>query len=211
LTTNYVLIDFENVQVKSLTLLKDEHFRVCIFLGPKNLRLPRELVLGVQSLGDRAEYIVLDSGGHNALDFHIAYYLGVLAERDPTAFFHIISKDTGFDPLLLHLKGKQIRSERSTSIEKMPCFAALAATGTGPCPNVPRGRSVDELLEVVVRDLIKRKVAKPTTGKKLWSTIQATCGKDLPSAEIDAVYEALIERGYLTVEGTKVVYDLPTS
>jgi hypothetical protein len=211
LKTNYVLIDFENVQVKSLALLKGEHFRVCIFLGPKNLKLPRELVLGIQQLGERAHYVVLESGGHNALDFHIAYYLGVLAERDPAGSHHVISRDTGFDPLLLHLKGEKVDAERSTSIEAMPCFAASAANGAETKENGSRGRSVDEVLEGVVKDLIKRKAAKPTTPKKLWSTIQAKCGKDLPSAEIDAVYEALIDRGYVKVEGTKVAYDLPTS
>lgn len=34
--TNYVLIDFENVHVKSLDLLQGEHFRVVVILGPKN-------------------------------------------------------------------------------------------------------------------------------------------------------------------------------
>jgi hypothetical protein len=104
LKTNYVLIDYENVQVKSLALLKDGQFRVRVFLGPNNTKLPVELVLAMQELGDRAEYIVLETPGANALDFHIAYYLGVLASSDPLGFFHIISKDTGFDPLIKHLE-----------------------------------------------------------------------------------------------------------
>jgi len=54
--TNYVLIDYENVQVMSLALLKGEHFRVHVFLGPKNLKLPRELVFAVQALGERGKY-----------------------------------------------------------------------------------------------------------------------------------------------------------
>jgi len=45
----------------------------------------------VHELGERAQYIVLETAGSNALDFHIAYYLGVLAAADPSAFFHIIS------------------------------------------------------------------------------------------------------------------------
>ena len=70
--TNYVLVDYENIQVKSLTLLKDECFRVRVFLGPNNTKLPIELVLAMQDLGERAEYIVLETSGRNALDFHIA-------------------------------------------------------------------------------------------------------------------------------------------
>ena len=102
--TNYVLIDYENVQVKSLGLLKGEQFQVRVFLGPKNTKLPIELVLAMQELSGHAEYTVLDMMGPNALDFQISYYLGVLTTIDPEGFFHVISKDTGFDPLLQHLK-----------------------------------------------------------------------------------------------------------
>ena len=97
---NYVLVDYENVQVKSLELLKEDCFQLRVFLGPNNTRLPIELVLAMQRFGERAEYIVLDNSGRNALDFHIAYYLGALVSKEPLGFFHIISKDTGFDPLI---------------------------------------------------------------------------------------------------------------
>ena len=51
------------------------------------------------------ELVRLTEPGKNALDFHIAYYLGQLALKEPDAFFHIVSKDTGFDPLIQHLNG----------------------------------------------------------------------------------------------------------
>ncbi|NJM12255.1 MAG: hypothetical protein HC889_10560 [Synechococcaceae cyanobacterium SM1_2_3] len=105
--TNYVLVDYENVQVQSLSLLKGDHFHVRVFLGPNNTKLPVDLVLAMQELGERAEYVVLETSGRNALDFHIAYYLGALASAEPSGFFHIISGDTGFDPLIQHLKKKE--------------------------------------------------------------------------------------------------------
>ena len=52
----------------------------------------------MHQLGPRSSYVRLEASGSNALDFHIAYYLGNLVISDPTAYFHIISKDTGFDP-----------------------------------------------------------------------------------------------------------------
>lgn len=119
---NYVLVDYENVQVKSLELLKEEYFHIWVFIGPNNTKLPVELVLAMQKLGDRAEYVVLETSGRNALDFHIAYYLGTLASKDASGFFHIISKDTGFDLLIQHLKSKKTFAARSASIEEMPCF-----------------------------------------------------------------------------------------
>lgn len=216
--TNYILIDYENVQVKSLVLLKGEQFRVRVFLGPKNTKLPVELVLAMQELGERAEYIVLETSGSNALDFHIAYYLGVLAATDPAGFFHIISKDTGFDPLIQHLKARKVFCARSPSIEEMPCFINKVATSPvevneATCEarsNPTNGRaSVNELIKVAVEDLIKRKASKPRTPKTLRSTIHAKCGKELPASDIEAVYEALVKRGYVKVDGQKVTYTLP--
>lgn len=214
---NYVLVDYENVQVKSIALLKDEHFRVRVFLGPNNTKLPVELVLAMQELGERAEYIVLETSGRNALDFHIAYYLGVLASIEPSGFFHIISKDTGFDPLIEHLKSKKIFAARSASIEEMPCFAAHPPVTQQPNIQIIQQKSniiqsrptIEELIDTAVDDLIKRKASKPRTPKTLLSTIHARCGKDIPSSDIDAVYEALVKRGYVRVEGTKITYALP--
>jgi hypothetical protein len=124
--TNYVLIDLENVQVKSLALLVADHFRVHLFLGPNYTRLPTDLAIAMHEFGERANYVRLETPGPNAPDFHIAYYLGQLAAGDPAGFYHIISKDTGFDPLVQHLKTRKIFAARSESIEAMPCFRRAA-------------------------------------------------------------------------------------
>ena len=124
---NYVLIDYENGPVKSLALLKEEQFQVMIFLGIKNTKLSTEFVLskevlGEHAIGEHAKYIRLEKAGENALDFHIAYYLGQLVLKDPSGYFHIISGDKGFDSLIAHLKTVGIFSARSESIENMPSF-----------------------------------------------------------------------------------------
>lgn len=53
-------------------------FRIFIFLGIHHTKLTLDLVLAMHSLQDRCSYAVLDAAGRNALDFHLAYYLGVL-------------------------------------------------------------------------------------------------------------------------------------
>jgi len=120
--TNYVLVDYENVQPKDIGLLKDGPFKVKVFLGPNQSKVPVTLAAALQPLGDNAEYVLLETAGNNAVDFHIAYYVGVLSSEDPDAYFHIISKDSGFDPLIKHLKGRKIFAQRSTSIADMPYF-----------------------------------------------------------------------------------------
>ena len=71
--TNYVLIDFESVQTKSLELLTHDHFKVIVFVGANQGKLPFELAVSLHQLGSRAEYIKISGHGLNALDFHIAY------------------------------------------------------------------------------------------------------------------------------------------
>jgi hypothetical protein len=55
----------------------------------------------------------------------IAYYLGEHSGQKENAFFHIISKDTGFDPLVAHLKGRGFLLARSASTEETPLFRQL--------------------------------------------------------------------------------------
>jgi hypothetical protein len=199
---NHVLIDFENVQVNSLALLAGDQFRVYLFLGPHHAKLPRPLVLAMHGLGERAKYIELEAPGPNALDFHIAYYLGNLAAADPDGFFHVISKDTGFDPLIKHLKSRKIFAARSEAIEAMPCFRPAAA---GPAP----ANGVDSLVKLAVDDLTKRKASKPRKVATLHSTVAARIGKEA-EASLDAVLDSLVRAGHVAIEGVKVTYQLPS-
>lgn len=205
---NYVLIDYENVQVQSLALLKGEQFSVRVFLGPNNTKLPVELVVAMQELGSRAEYIVLETSGSNALDFHIAYYLGVLAAADPDGFFHIISKDTGFDPLIRHLRSRKISVTRSVAIEEMSCCKKVVQTTEGKTAAAVV-LSTEELIKLAVSELIKHKDKKPGKIKTLRNVIQGRLGKDTPAAKVDAVYNGLVKQGYVKVNGEQVSYSLP--
>ena len=221
--TNYVLIDYENVQVKSLELVKGEQFRVRVFLGRTNTKLHRELVIAMQALGERASYVELETSGANALDFHIAFYLGEFATREPDAFFHIISRDTGFDPLIAHLKSRKINAARSASIEEMPCFVQKAAT---PAPENVLAKSgsankqakpndaavataLGDLVELVLKDLLARKSARPVKMKTLLNTIHGRIGKQRQLKDAEAVRDALVARKYVVPDGLKVSYQLP--
>lgn len=210
---NYVFIDYENVQVASLELLKPEHFRIRIFLGANNTKLPVSLFLSMQELGQRTKLVVLETSGKNALDFHIAYYLGAIAASETTAFFHIISKDSGFDPLIHHLKTKKIYCARSASIEDIPCFQQ---------PTIPlevqphlvklqytNGSTLtphNELLDKAIALVINGKASKPTTRKTLLSTLHSKLGKELLPQNIEDVLVALVTKGHVKINGTKVSY-----
>jgi hypothetical protein len=197
LRTNYVLVDYENVQPKDIGLLRDGPFKVKVFLGPNQSKVTVALASALQFLGSNAEYVVLETAGANALDFHIAYYIGTLSCEDPSAFFHVISKDSGFDPLIKHLKGKNIFAHRSTCITDIPYFK----------PSLPA--APDAQVHVVVTDLIRRKASKPRTQKTLLSTLHALFKKELSEPELAQLFTSLCERGIVKVKGTKVSYELP--
>jgi len=104
----YFLVDFENVQPPDLGLLGDPGYRVKLFHGPHQNKLDMDVVKALQPLGDRVEYIQSDRHGKNALDFHVAFYIGRLLEKHEangkTARFVVVSKDRDFDPLLSHVR-----------------------------------------------------------------------------------------------------------
>lgn len=53
LRTNYVLIDFENVQPAQLAALDQDHFKVMLFVGAHQAKLPYEVAAAIQRLGSR--------------------------------------------------------------------------------------------------------------------------------------------------------------
>lgn len=195
--TNFVLVDFENIQPRDLGLLKDGPFKVKLFLGPNQAKVPVALASSLQSLGNDAEYVVLETAGNNALDFHIAYYIGVLSAEDPTAYFHIISKDSGFDPLIKHLKGKKVFAQRSNCIADIPYFK----------PSLPV--SADAQIQIIVADLVRRKASKPRKQKTLLSTLHALFKKELSEQQLAQLFASLCSRGIVKVDGAKVSYELP--
>lgn len=117
--TNYILIDYENVQNIDLSSLKGKSFFIKIFIGNLQTKVPIDLVLKSQELYTQIEWIQINGTGKNALDFHLTFMLGRLVEKDPNACFHIISKDTGYDHLINHLKLKNILCSRKEDIAKI--------------------------------------------------------------------------------------------
>ena len=194
--TNYILIDYENVQPDSLKPLDHAHYKVLVFVGAHQVKLPYKFVESLQQLGDRAEYIKITGNGSNALDFHIGYYIGRLAAADSTAYFHIISNDGGFDPLIQHLKTKKLFVQRARAISDV-----LIA-------KVSKGKSRAARIEMILGNLRQRKAAKPKTVKTLASTIDSLFQKRLSDQEVSGLINELAIKGYVTVSDTKVTYSV---
>ena len=191
--TDLVFVDFENVQPKDIVSLDGGQYQIKVFLGAHQAKIPLAMARALQALGTQAEYIQINGSGNNAVDFHIAYYIGRLAATMPGARFHIISRDTGFDPLLKHLVEQGVSCQRVTSL------AAVVSVKRDRATNADR-------LSAVTANLAKRKSGRPGTEKALRTTIQALFGKKLTELEVDELVKQLIGHGTVKISNGKVSY-----
>ncbi|GAB6194823.1 PIN domain-containing protein [Lysobacter xanthus] len=171
----YYLIDFENVQPKALDRLTPGAARIKVFLGQHQTRLMLDLVQALQPFGADAEYIAITGSGPDAVDFHIAYYIGRIAVEEPGAAFRIISKDKGFDPLVRHLNARGIACERLPEIP----------AGAGP---VPAAVSTPKPVAKTTAKAAKKAVAKKKAAKNVVVTVEParTAAPPAPTASTAA-------------------------
>ena len=192
--TNFVLIDSENVKPEYIEKLKHEHFRVVVFVGANLKRLDFEIVSVIQALGSNGSYVQISGHGPSALDFHIAYYIGKLSAAHPDAYFHIISKDKGFDPLIKHLKDQKIFCCRWASVSEIPLVKANEKV-------LSKQRAAD-----FYEKRLSSAKARPATVTSLQSTILSHFHKLLSVDEVAEVLKALTVAGHVVINGKKVEY-----
>lgn len=198
MATNYVLIDFENIQPSNLEVLQHHPFKVLVFVGASQSKIPFELASAIQALGDSAQYVKIAGNGKNALDFHIAYYIGELASKEPAAYFHIISRDTGFDPLIKHLKDKKIRVQRERDLAEIPVVRMSTAT------------SSDEKLAAIIKNLAGRGQSRPRKIKTLSNTINSLFTANLSDQQLSSLVKELEKKQYIKVSNGNISYHLPS-
>lgn len=226
LKTSYVLIDFENVQPKELGTLGGDGTKVMVFTGPAQPSVPKGLASAMQALGHAGSYVDIESRGPNALDMHIAYYIGRLAATDPGAEFHIISRDRDYDPLIRHLTARQIVCTRWKSVAEMNA-ARTAAPRRAPTPKPapkpatkaaskpaskaaakPAPQPLNRVDEVADK-FVKRVHRRPSTLKALISTIKSHYrALGITETEVEAIVDELKKRGLIAVKDGKVTYQL---
>jgi hypothetical protein len=112
----YLFVDYENIAPKTVSGLQPNQ-TVLIFAGEKQTKMDSELVQSIIDRETKSRLIRINGDGKNAVDFHIAFYLGKLSDSDRAASFTILSKDKGFDPLVKHLVESGITCKR---IGKLP-------------------------------------------------------------------------------------------
>jgi hypothetical protein len=154
---NHVFVDFENVHQVDLSLIGAKSVSFTLMVGAKQTKLDSDLGEKLMAHSSSVQLVKLKSSGKNALDFALAYYLGRAALADPTAYFHIVSKDGGFDPLIEHLRARHIHVQRHVSCAEL--------TFSWPGKKAPVGEPIVE--KPVVKKVAAKKVATKTVAKKV--------------------------------------------
>ena len=195
--TNYIFVDFENVQEVDLDLIADKPVVVILVLGERHKNLPVDLVKKFLEYPAQVRLVEAGRSGKNALDFVLAYRIGVESVANPKGFFHVVSRDTGFDALILHLKNNHLQAARHESFAK-----ALGLSSSG----VP---SLAERVQKVRERLVKNKKNRPKRRKTLKTQINAYFGKQLSDRELDEMLDSLTAAKALeiTAQGA-VVYKI---
>jgi hypothetical protein len=193
MSDKFLLIDYENIQKVNLSDVPD-NILVRIFVGQSQKNIPFELVQQAQRFGHCLEWIKIEGQGSNALDFHIAFYLGRLQTEHKRASFTILSKDKGFDPLIKHINNLKGNCRRINSLFEL----SMVADNSSKDQNLQR---TIELLSKIEKG--KRPRMRATLSKHISAIFQ----KKLNDSEIDKIIDYLFIEKLVSETGGKLSYN----
>jgi len=230
--TIHFLIDLENVPQPQLPEQLPTDAQVWVFAGHQQTKVPLELVVKLQSLGERTRYIQLSSGGPNALDFHIAFHLGRLTTTEPDSAFVVVSGDTGFDPLIAHLRANNVDVKRLSG-KPSKQVAAKPAPATAARPAAPdeadtaveadtsvtpaeqdTSASTRTAAEISQWELVERCVevfgrmpgSQPKSLKGFKSSVRSFTRENLPDEHLEELLRVFIQRKVVIQNGDSLVW-----
>jgi hypothetical protein len=136
--------------------------------------------------------------GKNALDFVLAYHLGQAVLGDPKGYFHIVSKDAGFDALVDLLKSKQAKVKRHDD------WSGLNFNGPARPEaetKIAVANALSEKAEKLMGDLKKAAATnRPKRRKGLLGLASMVLGKGSTEAKCEALVQELIKAGNLMID-----------
>jgi hypothetical protein len=186
--TNYIFVDFENVQETDFDRVANRPVKVMMVLGEQHKRLPVKLVQNILKHGGQIELIETGRTGKNALDLVLAQHIGLVRAADPNGYFHIVSKDKGFDALVGHLNDNGTLARRHTSFSEIPVLM-----------------NASERASLISRQLKSHRDTRPKKVRGLKSQIQVAFGKTLSEPEVEDTLQSLVREKIVTLSSTGVV------
>ncbi len=212
-----LFVDYENVPKVDLSVLPADVV-VPFFFGASQRTVPTAFLKEALKLGERFVPIDIEGQGKNALDFHIAYYLGEYLISAPDADCVILSRDKGFDPLVRHLCGRGFKVRRVGALaDAFGATAAPARTRAKRAASRSRAEVQKESAQAERHPHFEQAVEKlrrmparnlPQRRKALAATLHSAFARKLDATEIERLIDSLILAGRVRVSGTALSYAL---
>ena len=232
---SHILVDCENVGLNGLTDLivntDGSPLKFILFYNPMNkINLPLTQMKDVgHALGEgRVELVELTipetmtkKQAKNALDFYIAFYMGNIMPFDPfTSHCVILSKDRGYDPLILHVQEKygsnrcerletyeELAKHLGVSIKPQETKKTVASKKPSPQPAKPvkkaspqKAFDLQKALEKAKANLKGVSKNRPTTKVRLQKTLKNWfIAEKLSDANVQSLISGLQKVGFLEV------------
>ncbi len=193
-----LFIDYENVQGMDLAQIAKLDCKVLVFTGSSQNKIPIDLVASAQALGSKLAWMRIDGTGPNALDFHIAYYLGAEMAKDPANEYYILSKDKGFDPLVRHLSKQKGMCKRITSISE------IVATRKAREPDKDYAKVIENLEKI-------EDGRRPRSRKTLRQHAKTLIGEPNREARVEQVIGKLFVSKVVTQGSRGLTYRMPAT
>ncbi len=196
--TNYIFIDFENVQEIDLDRIKDKPVKVILVLGERHRKLEVALVKQLLEYAPQVTLVETGRGGKNALDLVLSERIGETKKTDPRGYFHILSGDKDFDALIGYLKDNGTPAARRAAFSEIPIL-------------MNNGERVEFIIQYFATPTASgNKNTRPTDRKALESHIQHLFGKALTDSELSDTIAGLVARKAVAItDKNKVQITLP--
>ena len=121
----HVLLDYENVQPtqEQVRALAPDAQQLWVFHGPHQ----RDVEQRFASFGIDATAVPISKTGKNALDFHLSFYMGYIASKNPGSAMVVIANDKGYEPMLAHARAMGFAVRRVAHGKAAPAAKKAAA------------------------------------------------------------------------------------
>ena len=111
-----ILIDLENEKgtvLEGISLLNfSKNDEIVVFYSNSVPYITMELHKEFETIKAKKEYIKVETGKTNALDFQLSTYLGFCIQKNPKNNYYIVSKDRDFDCVCRFWQNRSINVKR---------------------------------------------------------------------------------------------------
>jgi hypothetical protein len=199
-----LLVDYENVSKVDLGAIPSG-VRVPFFFGASQKKVSTEFLRDALKLGALFEPIDIEGQGKNALDFHIAFYLGEYLARNRDTPCVILSKDTGFDPLIGHLKKRGFNVRRTATLGgAFPSRESAARKAS-----TPRSATEEAWHRASTWLGGLRRNRRPRKRRGLVASLYSHLSKKVPEAQIEQFVDRMIAEGTISESSGVLSYNFP--